>query len=156
MFRSFGVLSSSSTNAVTLRGGPGLRSARLLTTPGGRGRARLGGRPAVVLEERDGPGLAVVLDGEVRRPQIGDRLALLVERGDGQLHQPRRGPKSRRLLLGRQGEEDREGNCFHACAWRKHTRTGRHPVTTSGRDAHGESWNSNHVIPSTTMSYLKR
>jgi hypothetical protein len=79
-----------------------------------RENGRLDGRFAVVLEERDGPGLAVVLNGEVLRPQIGDRLAFLVERGHGQLPQPRRGPKGRRLILCRQGEDGHEGDqCLH-------------------------------------------
>jgi hypothetical protein len=76
---------------------------------------RFGGRFAVVLEEGHRPRLAVVLDGEVLRPEIGDGLALLVERRDRQLDQPRRGPKRRRLLLRGEHEHDAEGGQrFHA------------------------------------------
>ncbi len=76
---------------------------------------RLEGRPAVVLEERNGAGLAVFLDAEVLDPQIGDRMPLPVEGRDGQLHQSRGGAKRRRLLLRRQREERRNDHpCAHA------------------------------------------
>ena len=65
------------------------------------------GWSAVVFEERDGAWLSVFLDGEVLKLEIGDRVPLLVERRDGQLHEPRGGAKRRRLFLGDQSEEHR-------------------------------------------------